>query len=82
MLVIACHLRGAVVRETVLFLRTRGEERTVSWTEDEPTNSQSHISAFSNTFSLPTHQIQQLGQWPYISNNDSDDTPLVSLFHF
>ena len=31
-----------------------------------------------NTFSLPTHQILTLGQWPYASNYDTLGTPLVS----
>lgn len=34
---------------------------------------------FSNTFSLPACQTQQLGQWPYVSNYDARDPPLASV---
>ena len=38
-----------------------------------------YISYWTNTFSLQTHQIQQLGQCPSPSEHDDIGTPLVSV---
>lgn len=62
-----------------IFNQTLFRKKLVS--ENRQTQRMNHTLPRVNTFSLPTCQMRQLGQWPYASDYNTLHTPPLSVLH-